>query len=142
MADNNIKHLFLCLSVMIALAVSVTANTVEIKPCLLMCQDEEDPVWATDGEYCSGYRNNCFFMNENCLRQNRGEQELSVIDRGDCQKSCNFRCTRQFDPVCGEYNGRNRTFSTQCVMGVHICITGETYNFIRKGDCAYTELEA
>ncbi|XP_067631995.1 four-domain proteases inhibitor-like [Eurosta solidaginis] len=142
MANNITKHLFVWLGLTLAVAVFVTTEAVVTKRCVLRCSRNEVPVWATDTNVCSGFRNKCYFNYANCLRRNRGETELTVLNRKACQSLCPQICTLQYSPLCAEYNGKNRTFGNSCAMRGYICTTGETYVLIRPGDCAGTNLDA
>ncbi|XP_067631980.1 U-Kazal-Dg21.2-like [Eurosta solidaginis] len=137
MVNNTTKHLCAWLGLFV-LAVAVTAQGGDApRPCnrLATCTNEENVVWATDGRRnCTTWRNACQLGNENCRRQNRYETLLYPIEREQCQRWCRL-CTLQYNPVCAEYNGNRRTFGNSCLLGNHICTTGETYNLIGQGAC-------
>ncbi|XP_067632034.1 uncharacterized protein [Eurosta solidaginis] len=142
MANNNTKHLFAWLGLTLALVVSVTAYRRPMRPCSLKCSNVEDVVWATDGKKCFVRRNVCQLRKENCLHQNRCQNALRVVEKNDCQKLCISKFTKEFDPVCAEYNGNNRTFQNAYILDFYICTTGQTYNFIREGFCKSTNFSS
>lgn len=109
------------------------------RPCDIQvrCSDVEQPVSATrDGRFCEVFRNDCILFSRNCSLANENKPTYTTISREQCQKLCREQvCLAVFQPVCGIYNGRYRTFGNDCEMSRYICTTQETYSLYREEAC-------
>ncbi|XP_055850484.1 U-Kazal-Dg21.2-like [Episyrphus balteatus] len=101
------------------------------------CSYEENPVWAsTSGQICEVFRNECVMMSENCDRLNENRPEAKKISQKKCQDLCRLQnCLMVYNPVCGIYNGKRRTFGNNCEMNKYICTTGQTFIALHRGSC-------
>lgn len=101
---------------------------------------------GTAGGKCELYA--CpMFMIAKCPDGTHREKPVPVYDANGCQTNkCDVGkcvpdvatstepkfCTMQYDPVCGEKNGVNKTFGNQCEMN------NAGYTFKSKGECVTT----
>ncbi|XP_055850246.1 U-Kazal-Dg21.2-like [Episyrphus balteatus] len=109
------------------------------RPCniAVRCSDEEKPVSATtNGLFCDVFRNDCILFSRNCSLLNENKPTYTKITTQQCRQLCReLVCLAVFQPVCGIYNNRLRTFGNDCEMSRRICSTQETWSLYRAGAC-------
>ncbi|XP_034241432.1 uncharacterized protein LOC117645387 isoform X2 [Thrips palmi] len=52
---------------------------------------------------------------------------------------CNMVCGRNYDPVCGEDQGVQKTFSNRCMMEYYNCLKGTDFVIVILDECANEE---
>jgi hypothetical protein len=108
-----------------------------IRECPTMCDRMYAPVCGSNGVT---YGNECMMTVDSCDRK----EDITKLHDGKCKedqfaesitKECNFSCTREYNPVCGQVGDHFRVYSNECELGVASCLTDGAVISVHQSKC-------
>ncbi|XP_053363145.1 trypsin inhibitor ClTI-1 [Clarias gariepinus] len=67
-----------------------------------------------------------------CLSAVISADGISPISKDECEKYATLRCTREYNPVCGD---DGKTYSTECILCMENKNRNQQVKVMHKGKC-------
>jgi len=107
----------------------------EERPIPMICNRMYAPVCGSNGVT---YSNECM-MNVDSLERNI---DITKLYDGECdaehtvpEQECSLMCTREFNPVCGQFGDQFRIYGNPCELSLASCLTNGAVRQVDQSKC-------
>jgi hypothetical protein len=104
------------------------------KKCPRLCNRMYAPVCGSNGVT---YSNECMMTSDACER----DDVITVKHQGECNAEptnliCSFACTREYNPVCGQFGNLFQIYANQCELELVSCLRDGAVLQVDHSECA------